>query len=78
MIADKPGTLARIADFLALGKTAQECAAAVAKAEGDKVATRMNKGIAGRGAERLNDEQKARISRLAASYVNTDFSRVGL
>jgi len=68
MIADKPGTLLRIADFLALGKTDADCAAAVAAVEGDTDKTRFNKGVAGRGAATLTEEQLGRIERLSAAY----------
>jgi len=77
MTADKPGTVAAIARFLGMEKSPAECAAAVARADGDRTATRMNKGVTGRGAQRLTDEQKARIARQAGAYLNTDFSPIG-
>ena len=78
MIADKPATLYGIGDFLRLGKTAKDCAAAVQATEGDAVRTRFNKGGAGRGAAALDEAQKARLRRLFAAYGNIDLGRVGL
>lgn len=78
MIADKAGTLRHISDFLGLGKTADDCEAAVAKAEGDTSRTRFNRGVAGRGAQALSAEQMARLRRLIAPYPAIDFSPVGL
>lgn len=78
MIADKPGTLKAIADFHGIDKTVEDCAAAVAAVEGNRTATRFNKGVAGRGAEALTDEQQARLKRIAAPYHSIDFSPVGL
>jgi tetratricopeptide (TPR) repeat protein len=78
MIADKPATTARIAGFLGLDKTAEECAAAVRAADGDTVKTRFNRGGAGRGEEALDDDQKARLRRLFSTYGTLDLGRVGL
>jgi tetratricopeptide (TPR) repeat protein len=78
MIADKPGTVSRVAAFLDLGKSAAECAAAVARVDGDAVKTRFNKGVAGRGAAALSDDQKARLRRLVADYGEVDLARLGL
>ena len=78
MNADKPATIQRISNFLGLGKTAEECAAAVRAVDGDVSKTRFNKGVAGRGRETLNDDQKARLRRLAAAYGQVDLARIGL
>jgi Sulfotransferase domain len=79
MIADKPGTLERLADFYGLDIPAAECAAAVAAIEGDpdKAKTRFNKGKAGRG-EELSEAQTARIRALAGYYHDVDFAPIGL
>jgi tetratricopeptide (TPR) repeat protein len=80
MIADKPGTLKRIADHVGFDTTPDACAAAVSESEGDRnrKQTRFNKGVAGRGDAALTDAQKDRVRRLAASYRGTDFSPIGL
>ena len=78
MIADKAATLIRIADFLGLAKSADECRAAVAKAEGDRSKIRFNRGVAGRGAATLTADQQARLRRLADPYRSIDFTPVGL
>ena len=68
LLGDKPATIGRISDFLGLGKTAEECAAAVHAVDADKVRTRFNMGVAGRGKQTLDDEQIARLRRLVAAY----------
>jgi len=78
MIADKAGTLQRIAEFLGLRKSREECLAAIKAVEADAAATRFNKGVAGRGKKSLTDEQMARLRRLAAPYASIDFGQVGL
>jgi len=78
MIAGKPGTVKRVADFLGLGKTAQDCAAVVAAIDGDAARTRFNKGVAGRGAAALSASQKDRLRRLVAAYGDVDLGRLGL
>lgn len=78
LTADKPAALARISRFQGMSASPQQLAAAVAAAEGNRVASRFNKGVAGRGSSLLNGEQKARIARLASRYRGIDFSRTGL
>lgn len=79
MIADKPATLLRVSEFLDLGKSLPDCEAVIGNVEGgNQQKTRFNKGVAGRGAEALNDDQKARLRRLVEAYGNLDLKRVGL
>jgi tetratricopeptide (TPR) repeat protein len=78
MIADKPAAIARVAAFLGLDKSGEECAAAVVSAEGDAVKTRLNKGGAGRGEAALDDAQKTRLRRLFETSGTRDLERIGL
>lgn len=78
MIADKPATLKAICEHQGIGKSLEECAAAVSKAEGDEKTTRKNKGVAGRGEAALGDRQKQRVRDLAGYFHGVDFSLVGL
>lgn len=78
MIADKPAMVAAIADYLQLGKTAEECAAAVQAVDGDAEKTRFNKGRAGRGAAALDNDQKARLRKLLGIYGEVNLDRIGL
>jgi Sulfotransferase domain/Tetratricopeptide repeat len=78
MIADKQGTLESLAAFYDLGKSADECAAAIERVDGRKDITRFNKGKAGRGAEELSDAQRDRIRHLAGYYPDIDFGPLGL
>ncbi|MEE8332971.1 MAG: sulfotransferase domain-containing protein [Alphaproteobacteria bacterium] len=78
MIADKPGTLRKVANFLGLEKSIDAYDAAIAAAEGDKAKTRFNKGIVGRGAASLDNAQQARLKQLTTPFPSIDFSPIGL
>jgi tetratricopeptide (TPR) repeat protein len=78
LIAAKPETVKRIADFYGLGKTQADCVAAVAALDDGKAKTRFNKGGSGRGAEELSPAQKDRLARLAGYYPDIDFGPLGL
>jgi len=77
MIADKQGTLEDLAGFYGLGKSAEECTAAIELVDGRKDITRFNKGKTGRGDE-LSEAQKDRIRHLASYYPDVDFGPIGL
>jgi hypothetical protein len=64
MVADKPGTLARIADFLGLRRTRRQCTEAARIVDGDAYRSRFNKGQVGRGYKILSADQKGRLLRL--------------
>ena len=74
MVVDKPGTLLRVAEFLGIRKTRDECAEAVRIVDGDIYRSRLNKGVVGRGYRILSDEQKARLLALMRScgLINDD------
>lgn len=78
MIVDKPATIMKIAAFLELGKSAEECAATVQAVEADASKIRFNKGVAGRGAAALSDAQKSRLRKLVSTYGDLDLTRVRL
>lgn len=78
MIADKPAAIGAIADFLHLGKTAENCAAAVQAVDSDGEKTRYNKGVAGRGAAALDNNQKARLRKLFGIWGDLNLERLGL
>ncbi|MFT5438648.1 MAG: tetratricopeptide (TPR) repeat protein [Alphaproteobacteria bacterium] len=78
LIADKPGALHKIADFLGMEKTIDDCLGAITTAESASSRTRFNKGVAGRGAASLSNEQQARLKRLATPFGSIDFSPIGL
>lgn len=78
IIADKPAAIFSISEFLGLEKSPDGCAAAIAAAESNKKKIRLNKGVAGRGEDSLDTDQKDRIRRLADYYDDVDFSIVGL
>ncbi len=78
MVADKPATIARIASFLDLKKTSEECATAVRAVDGNPAKTRFNKGIVGRGDQTLSPDQKARLRRLVTAYGDVDLERIGM
>lgn len=78
IIEDKPAAIFAISEFLGLEKSTDECAAAIEAAEGDKKKVRFNKGVAGRGEDSLDTDQKDRLKRLADYFDDIDFSMVGL
>lgn len=78
MIADKPASIVKIAEFLQLGKTAADCAAAVQAVEADAAKIRLNKGVAGRGAAALSDGQKSRLRALVSICGDAALARVQL
>ena len=78
MIADKPAALARVARFYGIDAPPVKVASSIAAAEGDRGATRFNKGVVGRGLALLTAEQRARMVRLASAYRGLDFSPIGL
>lgn len=77
MVGDKPAAIAAVAPHFGIEKTADEIAAAIAAAEGDRAGTRFNQGVAGRGRNQLSDAQHGRIARLCAQYRDVDFAPVG-
>ena len=78
MVANKPALINRVSEFLGLGKSIEECKAAVHSIDGQATKTRFNKGVTGRGAAALRDDQKARLRELAAVYGQIDLERIGL
>jgi hypothetical protein len=78
LTGDKPAALTRIAQYYGLDTSPARILAAIAAAEGDRNATRYNKGVAGRGKDMLTAEQKAKLARLASAYRGLDFSPIGL
>ncbi len=78
MIPNKEATLARISDFCGLGADDAKIAQTIAEVDGDKSATRFNKGIEGRGEAALSDAQMDIVRALTRAYPSIDFSPIGL
>jgi len=78
LIRDKPKTVVDVLGFYGLAAPSRGIAQRIDEIEVEKRGTRFNKGIAGRGALRLSQEQKLRIERYARYYPATDFARLGL
>lgn len=80
LIADGAGAIGQILAFHGLAKDlAKDDAAiedALIRARGER--SRLNQGVAGRGAGELSPEQKARINALTRHYPGVDFSPLGL
>jgi hypothetical protein len=68
-------TLRRICDFLEVERTTDEMERAIAGAPPDRIITRFNKGVAGRGSI-LTPWQKVRLRRLCAHYPDIDFTPI--
>ncbi len=78
LVADKPGAVQNILRFYGLGAARRNIEQLIRETESDRRKTRFNKGIKGRGEERLSESQKRRIRSFARYYPSTDFSRIGL
>ena len=76
LIKDGGSAVNDILNFYGLGAAISAIEQALAGARGS--GSRFNQGIQGRGDCELDDEQKARIDRLARHYPATDFSVIGL
>lgn len=78
MIPNKAETLSSIAAFAELPAGPAEIEAAIRAVDGDKAATRFNKGVAGRGAEAFTPAQHEMLRALTRPYPSIDFSPIGL
>ncbi len=78
MIPGKAETLRRIADFCGLDAEDAKIAATIAAVDGDREATRFNKGVAGRGQTAITDAQKDAVRALTDAYPSIDFTPIGL
>ena len=76
LIKDGVTAVNDILNFYGLGAAISAIEQALAGARGS--GSRFNQGIQGRGDHELDDEQRARIDRLARHYPATDFSVIGL
>jgi Sulfotransferase domain len=66
-------TLERICTFLGEERTAEQIEQAIAGAPPDRIITRFNKGVAGRGSI-LTPWQRVRLRRLCSHYSDIDFT----
>lgn len=78
LINDKPGSISNVLKFYGLGAPLRGIEQRIREIESEKRRTRFNKGVAGRGDERLSQSQKDRIRSYARYFPTTDFSRIGL
>ena len=78
MIPDKTATLKAVTEFCGLTPSDEEIAAAIAATDGDRVKTRFNKGVAGRGAETFTAAQLDTLRGLTRPFPSIDFSPIGL
>ncbi|MBN1911898.1 MAG: sulfotransferase domain-containing protein [Pirellulales bacterium] len=76
LVADMPGTVGRILEFIGQPKSEEEVSLALQRAVQSH--TRFNKGVTGRGLKTLSPEQVDRIRSLTRFYPWVDFSRIGL
>lgn len=76
MLADSTVFFMKIMDHCGIAVDRQRVARAVEELQGP--ATRFNKGVAGRGQERLSADQQARIRRLCSHYPHIDFADLGI
>src|SRR5215813_3470634 len=78
LVADKPASLLKVLEFYGLGASRSAVDQRIKKIESDGRKNRFNKGVTGRGARGLTEQQKEQIRRLTRFYPSTNFSRIGL
>jgi hypothetical protein len=74
MTADSAGTMAQVLERAGVGIDRAAIEAGIARAKSGDI--KLNRGIAGRGREFLNDAQRGRIETLTRHYPWVDFARV--
>ena len=77
MMTDKVGTVRRVLDFYSTTKFDDRVDSAVSRVDQGSD-TRFNKGVSGRGEERLSADQRRRITDRFRHYPNVDFSTIGI
>jgi hypothetical protein len=77
-IADWPKTMIRILEFYDLSVDPTQVSAALERVTRRKERLRFNKGVAGRGRDRLTDVQLDRIAAMTRFYPEVDFSMIGI
>ena len=78
MIPAKAETLSRVAGFCGLPADPAGIEAAIARVDGDRYATRFNKGVAGRGDDAFTGAQKDMVRALTGAFPSIDFGPIGL
>lgn len=76
MLADSTVFFMKIMDHCGIPVDRQRLARAVEELQGPAI--RFNKGVAGRGQERLSADQQARIRTLCSHYPHIDFADLGI
>jgi hypothetical protein len=78
LTSNKTGSIENVLSFYGVGASEKNIEAVIASTEAEARRNRFNKGVAGRGAKALTDDQKSRIISLTRYYPDTDFSLIGL
>ena len=78
LMTEKVEKIDDIMRFYGIEKSREQIGLAVDMIEAEKVASRFNRGVSGRGQSRFTDAHKAQIRRIAAYHPDIDFSLIGL
>ncbi|MBT4890932.1 MAG: hypothetical protein HON65_15410 [Rhodospirillales bacterium] len=78
LMADKPAAVQKILQQVNHEISFEKAQEAVASVEGDKVRSRLNVGVSGRGRELMNERQIESIQSMTKFYPGIDFSPLGL
>jgi len=78
LLADKPASVLKLLEFYGLGASRSAVDQRIREIESEGRKNRFNKGVAGRGARGLTEQQKEKIRRLTRFYPSTNFGRIGL
>lgn len=78
LTSDKQTSIQKVLEFSGLGAPGKDIQKVISQTEAEARRNRFNKGVAGRGAKTLTENQKSRIILLTKYYPNTDFGLIGL
>jgi len=78
LVADKPASVLNVLEFYGLGASRAAVDQRIKEIESEGRKNRFNKGVTGRGARGLTEQQKEQIRRLTRFYPSTSFGRIGL
>jgi tetratricopeptide (TPR) repeat protein len=78
LVADKLSSVLKVLEFYGLGASRTGVEQRIREIESEGRKNRFNKGLKGRGARGLTEQQKEQIRRLTKFHPSTDFGRIGL
>ena len=78
LMENKVDKVSEVLRFYGVERSREAISGVIDQVNGNKAATRFNKGVSGRGRAQFSDAHRAQISRIAGYHPDTDFSMIGL